>query len=286
MKSGHSMIRRFFIFFLLAFILISGVYAGGVGEAIGGALAMVGGALMMLVPGGQAVGGLMIAGGFGSMVKGGLNASAEASAEKLQMQQEYTAAYENAYQNYLNAQQWATSLEGQIADTEVSILQTEANISSFDQTLVRWQSQYDQQRTQLQMQGESAYSELMQNWQGAELVNATRGQTGGSADLVAMSQEMQVERLAGSDLKLDQNGGLFGTALDEFRQDMLAGRTELVGNMNIQRQALDRYNSALGSYKSSLATAQANIRKYQSQYQSYRDQAIAAGVDPSLLGGA
>ena len=136
------------------------------------------------------------------------------------------------------------------------------------------------------MEGEANYSQLMANWQGAELVNATRGQTGGSAALVAQSQELQLERFAGSDLRLDENGGIFGNALNEFRLDMLAGRNELVGNMNIQKEALGKYNSALSSYKSALSTAQANIIKYQNQYQSYRDQAIAAGVNPSLVGGA
>lgn len=287
MVKNRSLAKRLLIFFLLLAVLCSGLFAGAVGEMLGGALTMIGGALLMAIPGlGQIAGSAMIATGFTTMVGAGLNESVKAREEQLQLQQEYTAAYESSYQNYLNAQQWATSLEGQIADTEVNIMQTEANISSFDQTLVRWQSQYDTQRQQLQMEGEANYSQLMANWQGAELVNATRGQTGGSAALVAQSQELQLERFAGSDLRLDENGGIFGNALNEFRLDMLAGRNELVGNMNIQKEALGKYNSALSSYKSALSTAQANIIKYQNQYQSYRDQAIAAGVDPSLVGGA
>ena len=286
MAKNRSLAKRLLIFFLLLAVLCSGLFAGAVGEMLGSAVAMIGGALLMAVPGGQVAGAALIAGGFTNMVSTGLNESAKAREEQLQLQQEYTAAYESSYQNYLNAQQWATSLEGQIADTEVNIMQTEANISSFDQTLVRWQSQYDTQRQQLQMEGEANYSQLMANWQGAELVNAARGQIGGSAALVAQSQELQLERFAGSDLRLDENGGIFGNALNEFRLDMLAGRNELVGNMNIQKEALGKYNSALSSYKSALSTAQANIIKYQNQYQSYRDQAIAAGVNPSLVGGA
>ena len=178
-----------------------------------------------------------------------------------------------------------STLQGQISDTEIAIDQSEANISAFDQSLVRWQSQYDIQRNQLQMEAESNYSQLMQNWQGAELVNATRGQTGGSAALVAQSQLDQVERLAGSDLRLDDNGGLFGTSLREFRLDMLAGRTELVGNMKIEQSALSKYNSALETYKSQLSTTQQAIKDALAQAEAAANNAIRYGADSSLFQG-
>lgn len=282
MRKWH---KRLLIFLLILAFAAINVFAQGLGEVIAGAFTtVIGLGISVLSFGGAAaIGGMMMGAGIG-MIGSGASYMAGEDKRKLEEQNKLISAYNDAFSNYTNAQTQVATLEGAIADTEVNILQTEADISAFDQTLVRWQSQYDIQRNQLQMEGESAYSQLMQNWQGAELVNATRGQTGGSAALVAESQAMQIERLAGKDMKLDENGGLFGTSLNEFRLDMLAGRNEIVGNMKISQEALVKYNSALSSYKSSLATAQTNLSNAYQQLQVARTQATNAGVNPSLVG--
>lgn len=282
MRKWH---KRLLIFLLILAFAAINVFAQGLGEVIAGAFTtVIGLGISVLSFGGAAaIGGMMMGAGIG-MIGSGASYMAGEDKRKLEEQNKLISAYNDAFSNYTNAQTQVATLEGAIADTEVNILQTEADISAFDQTLVRWQSQYDIQRNQLQMEGESAYSQLMQNWQGAELVNATRGQTGGSAALVAESQAMQIERLAGKDMKLDENGGLFGTSLNEFRLDMLAGRNEIVGNMKISQEALVKYNSALSSYKSSLATAQTNLSNAYQQLQAARTQATNAGVNPSLVG--
>lgn len=282
MRKWH---KRLLIFLLILAFAAINVFAQGLGEVIAGAFTtVIGLGISVLSFGGAAaIGGMMMGAGIG-MIGSGASYMAGEDKRKLEEQNKLISAYKDAFSNYTNAQTQVATLEGAIADTEVNILQTEADISAFDQTLVRWQSQYDIQRNQLQMEGESAYSQLMQNWQGAELVNATRGQTGGSAALVAESQAMQIERLAGKDMKLDENGGLFGTSLNEFRLDMLAGRNEIVGNMKISQEALVKYNSALSSYKSSLATAQTNLSNAYQQLQAARTQATNAGVNPSLVG--
>ena len=212
----------------------------------------------------------------GFALVGGIAIGAESL--KAKQRREYMNAYNSAYETYQNAQNQVNQLEAQVTETELAIDQTEANISAFDQTLVRWQSQYDQQLQSLQMEGEASYNELMSNWQGAELVNATRGQTGGSAELVAQSQMAQVERLAGSDLRLDENGGTYGTALNEFKLDMLAGRTELVGNLNISREALTKYQQTLSSLQSSLTTARSNLTRAQQNVTTAKQKAIDVGV--------
>lgn len=282
----RSLIKRLFIFFLLFILIAFPLAASGIGEAIAGAFTFIGGLAVMAVAGwtglGAVAGAAMMGAGLG-MVGEGAGRAVEEDRIQEEQKQVFKNAYESAYSGYMQSQQLASSIQANIASTETDILQTESNISAFDQTLVRWQSQYDQQRLQLQMEGESAYTQLMQNWQGVELVNATRGQAGGSAALVAQSQLDQVERLAGADLRLDDNGGTYGTALNEFRLDMLAGRTELVGNMNIQKQALAKYQSALASYKSQLSSAQSAITHYQNAMNDAKNNAINAGVDPSYF---
>ena len=304
MRNSKRIWKRFILFLVLLLIPVLASFAGAVGEFVVGGLAVIGGIAAAPFTGGWSLG--IAAAGAGlvgnSLVSYNNNkAQAQMDALQMQMQQQqlaaqreqmrlqnqqmYINAYNSAYSNYLNSLSMETTLQGQISDTEIAIDQSEANISAFDQSLVRWQSQYDIQRNQLQMEGEANYAQLMQNWQGAELVNATRGQAGGSAALVAQSQLDQVERLAGSDLRLDENGGLFGTSLREFRLDMLAGRTELVGNMKIEKTALEKYNTALGTYQSQLATTQQAIKDAWAQAQAAANNAISYGADASLFQG-
>lgn len=308
MRKFHNLWKRLLIFFFFLTVIVFSVAAGGtaghiVNTVVGG-LAVVGGVVGAFFTGGAtlglaAAGAGMMTSGISGLVSSNANNQMMAMQQMMQMQQlaaqreqmrlqnqrMYINAYNSAYNNYLNSMTLESTLQGQISDTEIAIDQSEANISAFDQSLVRWQSQYDIQRNQLQMEAESNYSQLMQNWQGAELVNATRGQTGGSAALVAQSQLDQVERLAGSDLRLDDNGGLFGTSLREFRLDMLAGRTELVGNMKIEQSALSKYNSALETYKSQLSTTQQAIKDALAQAEAAANNAIRYGADSSLFQG-
>lgn len=289
MRHLRSLRKRLLIFFVLLAIIISPMFAGGIGEAIAGAFTAVAGIAVGALFGwtglGAAAAGAMIGGGV-SMISGGVNDMLEQDRIEIEEQNSYTEAYQQASNNYTQQQSLANSLQANISSLETDILQTEANISAFDQTLVRWQSQYDQQRQSMQLETEGTYQQLLQNWQGVELVNATRGQAGGSASLVAQSRMAQVERLAGSDLKLDSSGGIYGDMMHEFNLDMLAGRNELVGNMRIQQEALKKQQSALSSYRSQLAAAQENIRNAQAQMEAARENAISNGVDPVYVGGS
>lgn len=278
--------KRLLVFFLLLFIILFTSSAGGVAQLVTGFVVTTAGLITTVFN--PLVGLSITAGGLG-LLSGGYSTmeseSVEKEKQKLEEQQGWIDAYNNAYSSYLQQLEMENTVSSNITSLEGSILQTQANISSFDQALTRWQSQYDQQLLSLQQQGESSYSALMQNWQGVELVNATRGQTGGSASLVAQSQLEQLERLAGADLRLDSTGGIYGTALNEFRLDMLAGRNEMIGNRNIQANALLQYRASYLNYKNQLDTIRNGILTAWKNVESNRNQAINAGVDPSKVGG-
>lgn len=278
--------KRLLVFFLLLFIILFTSSAGGVAQLVTGFVVTTAGLITTVFN--PLVGLSITAGGLG-LLSGGYSTmeseSVEKEKQKLEEQQGWIDAYNNAYSSYLQQLEMENTVSANITSLEGSILQTQANISSFDQALTRWQSQYDQQLLSLQQQGESSYSALMQNWQGVELVNATRGQTGGSASLVAQSQLEQLERLAGADLHLDSAGGIYGTALNEFRLDMLAGRNEMIGNRNIQANALLQYRASYLNYKNQLDTIRNGILTAWKNVESNRNQAINAGVDPSKVGG-
>lgn len=152
-------------------------------------------------------------------------------------------------QAYYQALDTYNQIEAQISQTELDIAQTEANISAFDQALGRWQSEFDASLMNLQLEGQAQYNTLMENWQGTELAMAATGRVGGSAALVAQQQKAQLEVLTGKDLKLDMNGGTYGSALSSFYLDSLAGLNELTGNRDIAAESLGIYRDALADYK-------------------------------------
>lgn len=239
--------------FGLLFFISSSLFAAGAWETItgvftgAGAGAAAGAALGSLIPGlgtviGAAIGGLI----------GGVAGHESGRAEGI-------AKDEQAIQNYYDALDAYEQIENAKTNTELTILQNEANISAFDQTLARWQTQYESNLSSLEQQASSVYTELMNNWQGIELAQAAKGQTGGSGALVAQQAKNQIINLVGSDLKLDAEGGSYGTALSEFKLDSIAGRNELIQNKMILQQGQSIYSDALEKYRKQLGLAKDNI---------------------------
>lgn len=243
-------IKRALAIAFIACLCCASLFAGGAGEAIGTLFEIIGSTVVGAL-GGFAVGGIpgaiigFIAGAGVSIATNVVETQERAQKEK----EAYEEAYNQAYSQYAQAEDLYYQNEYNIEQTGLAAAQTQANISGFDQTLRRWQTQYDIEKQSLQQQAESQYDALMSNWQGTELLAAARGQSGGSADIIAQQRQNQVAQLAGSDLILDQYGGTYGTSLSEFRLDMLAGRNELMENRKIQAQALASYKQSLGQYQ-------------------------------------
>ena len=190
----------------------------------------------------------------GAIIGFGIDQAQKAEARDRQLMQEYNQALSTF-----------NELENQVAQTELDIQQTEANISAFDQALGRWQGEFDASLTSLQLEGQAQYDTLMENWQGTELAMAQSGRVGGSAALVAQQQKAQLEVLAGRDLKLDMQGGTFGSALSSFYLDSLAGLNELTGNRDIAAESLGIYEDALVDYQTQLKEQAKLVEDYRFQ---------------------
>lgn len=245
--------KKIFTCLLLAIVGCSSIFAAGAWETISGVFtgagtgASIGAAVGSLIPGlgtviGAAIGGIV----------GGAVGHESGRAQGI-------AKDEQALQNYYTALSAYEELDSARINTELAQLQGEANISAFDQALSRWQTQYENNLSALEQEASSAYSQLMNNWQGIELTQAARGQTGGSAALIAQQAKSQVVNLVGSDLKLNTQGGTFGTALSEFKLDSIAGRTELIQNKAILQQGQSIYSDALSRYRKQMGLAEENI---------------------------
>ena len=188
---------------------------------------------------------------FGAIVNFGLNLASQQNEQRRQ----FDTAYISALSTY-------NQLENQILQTGLAIDQTEANISAFDQALTRWQSEFDLSLEAFQQEGEAAYNELYQNWQGTELVMAASGRVGGSAALVAAQREAQLEAFAGADLKLNADGGTYGASLGSFYLDAFAGLTELQENRAIAVDSLGIYEDSLAAYEVQLAGQRSVVLDY------------------------
>lgn len=239
--------RKILLAVITVLIISSGsLFASGMSEtatltspmiAGAGGGALTGAAIGSIVPGlGTAIGALVgfVGGGIAGLITGLGNVFSN----REKQESEYETAYQNALTSYYSA-------DSDVTEAELGITETEESIRQFDEALLRWQANYELEEAQLESSAESQYQELYSNWQGVELSNVEKGQSGGSADLIALQAQSQVVNLVGADLTLDLSGGLYGQTLNEFYADAIAGRTELLANRTVQKSALATYQENL-----------------------------------------
>lgn len=232
----------------LAFVVCP-LFAQGVSEIAGGFAsgAASGASLGSVFPGLGTLGGAMI-GGLIGLFKGASDTRKERENEYFNMQQSYDAL-KSSYENL-----------------ELGIQQQEANLSTYDQALIRWQDQYESNRRSLELQGQSQFQSLMNNWMDTENAIDTMGQSGGTADLLVGSQKRQVASFVGSDLRLDSNGGMFGDALREFGKDSSAEFQSYIEQREIERQALGMNRETLAGMGTELASQKDMLNKAIGKY--------------------
>ena len=244
-------------------LLGSLLFAGGAKEFFTNAAAGtstgagIGAIIGSIIPGiGTAVGALVgsMLGFTGGAVVGGIEGSVVADAEDAQEKQDALDVYNAAMGRY-------NELDAMQDQTKLEILQGQANLNTFDEALARLPGAMNIQRQQLELQGQAQYSQLMNNWQGQELINAARGQSGGSAALIAQQQKAQVEMFAGKDLKLDLVGGMYANMMNEFELDNASQIRELMLNRSNAQEALNIHNNNLAQIQEELKKAQETVNK-------------------------
>jgi len=189
-----------------------------------------------------------------SMVAGGAAASASASASKkaLKLQQKQ---YElDLKQSYLSSLDKLTQLEGEYKNTQLAIMQQNADIASSEAWLDRFSGYYAAQLGQTIDQGVPQFQALTTNWQNQLTLAAERGQTGSTARMLAAIQRQNLANFAGEDLTLDTQGGSFGRALSEQQQDLLAEQQTVQNSIKVGQQTLGIYNDTLNDYLTSIGT--------------------------------
>lgn len=118
----------------------------------------------------------------------------------------YKEAYTTSRQNY--------------NDTKTSINQNNSSLSEVNTWLDNYGTYYNQQVGQQIATGKSNYSQLAGNWADSEVLAASRGQLGGSSTLVSEQNKQTLSDYVGSDLMLDDSGGLFGNTITLLKSSL------------------------------------------------------------------
>lgn len=189
-----------------------------------------------------------------SMAASGAASSASAKTQKkaLKLQQKQ---YElDLKQSYLSSLDKLTQLEGEYKNTQLAIMQQQADIASSEAWLDRFSGYYAAQLGQVIDQGVPQFQALTTNWQNQLTLAAERGQTGSTARMLAAIQRQNLVNFAGEDLTLDTQGGSFGRALSEQQQDLLAEQQTVQNSIKVGQQTLGIYNDTLNDYLTSIGT--------------------------------
>lgn len=263
--------KRIMIISAILLVAVGPVFAQGAGEVLGGIFSgggagmATGAAIGSIIPGiGTAIGA--IAGGIVGALSGGLSGGAKANRNQAQQQQLELQRRQTYQDAYTSAKDIYDQSYGNYQDTLTSITQSRANIDTYDQALMRWGDQYDIGLNQIQMQGEADYRQLMGNFSAQSQINAQTGQSGGTADLLARQRRDQVATLVGQDLRLDAEGGTYGTQLREYDLDMNAEFDQLVEQREIELDALSKSMANAEKYRAEVQTAQDNLKKAAEDY--------------------
>lgn len=268
--------KRFLAVVALILILAMPVFAGGANEwagVIGGAGtgAVSGAALGSFIPGlGTAVGAII--GAVGGAIVGGLSGHAADKQQKANDETRVLRTNEMYQDQYVSAKQNYDANYVNYDNALIGLKQSEANIDAYDQALMRWNDQYDIGLGQIQRQGEADYRTVMGNYAGQAYVNAMTGQSGGTADVLAKQQRDQVVSLVGNDLRLDSEGGTYGTQLREYDLDTKAQFEELVQNREIELMALDKNRSETAKYGEELKESKEDLEEAAKQYYQHGDE--------------
>ena len=159
--------------------------------------------------------------------------------------QGYQAQLINAINSYAEVMNQEATLTGAVRSNRLQIKQTNANISAYNQTQARMQSQFDYGLASIKNQGRGQYNALMAAYGNSSVANSARGQSRGSASLIEKMAKSAVIEYAGADMKLDAEGGFYGYALTDYFLDSLASHNEIQANKAIQEESFDIYYETL-----------------------------------------
>lgn len=176
--------------------------------------------------------------------------------EALRAKKEAEVSYRN---NYNDALSQLLSYDEAIRQSEIDLLDLGSQKSSYETLLDRWQGNYDTQMSTTEADAYSTYKDLISNWTGTEVINATKGKSGITALALENQSNKELRMYLGDDMRLntreemaaegfnfEDNGGILGKIWREQHLDLLSDRssyqqniTTLTDSIGITQEAIN-----------------------------------------------
>lgn len=170
-------------------------------------------------------------------------------------------ASQQAKANDLAADAQVSSLEQSIASTQVNLLESQQQLSIYEQALANLPTAQAAELASFESEAESQFDTLMSNFAMSNVSAAAKGQIGGgtSAGLVAAEQKETLADFAGSDLELnDDTEGLYGLSKTSLLNDQAAEQLTIESSIDVYSQSVDILENSLSSLNKSLTKAKKN----------------------------
>jgi len=258
--------KKLFIFTFLILICLP-IFAGGVGESM--ASGLVKGAGM-----GFSVGG--IAGGIGAipgaLIGAGIGAIGGGISGAIKEDSENQVKGESYRDKYLVAKQAENEYDSQIETYEAGITDATNKISTYDEFISEYIDYKSQQLDNLQSEGDSQFSQLMENFSSLQTIYGATGNSGASAAIATEIGKQSVEKLAGSDLTMNTTGG--GT----FAKVWENTETELDDKYSSSLLSKQDLYSTIENYRASIKTNTESMNTQKKLSSEYKDEAEKYGV--------
>jgi hypothetical protein len=185
--------------------------------------------------------------------------------ESLALAQENQSLQEN--QAIIGLQSDALSLEGDLAQNEIAILETEGKISDYETFLAGFPAYADYQKAAATAEGKQQFDQLMGNFEMQAVQAAASGRAGAgtSAQQVTNKRRSDVVSFVGEDMTLDAEGGLFGQGFTQLVNDLTQQQTTAQTQLGIYQSSLTTLKDSKGDMEQGLTDLNAEIAALMAQ---------------------
>ena len=161
-----------------------------------------------------------------------------------------------------------TQMQGQIAEYQLGIEESRAQVDSYDKWLGNYQNMYDQQMASrnaqteaLKASGQEAYENFMNAIGYSDALAGASGRVGGNTSAGAATQaiDRRLVNYTGEDRSLSGYDGLFGAQLqaanletDQIRKDLEFQLFETRQNRDLAEKSIEHYENAIERTQSAM----------------------------------
>lgn len=188
--------------------------------------------------------------------------------EALNRKKDTAVQYEKNYQDALDK---LVGYDNSIINNEIDLAELGSKKSGYETLLERWQGDYDTQMSVKEADAYTTYKDLIANWTGTEVINASKGKSGTTALALENQSNKELRMYLGEDMKLntreemsaegfdfDLNGGILGKLWREQHLNLLEERSDFQQQIDILTGSIATTEEALKTNLSGLSDAIGN----------------------------